>query len=148
MRASWLGALHLVFALTALEDRIDAGTATNEDVLAAQVLTHVGRLLILRVVDERVGKILADSTLSVADELTATWQRTVGEADRCVAEPEHGAFYCRDVLDRLTELYACACLLEAAESRGAKHLLRTRMAPGDPDPGLEARVDELVTAPA
>ena len=30
LRVAWLGALHLVFALTELEDRIDAGVADDE----------------------------------------------------------------------------------------------------------------------
>lgn len=206
MRAAWLGALHLVFALTALEDRIDAATASDADVLehrflvnatkyaasirateiardgievlggngtiedfsvlprlyrdaivyeswegthnvlATQVLTDLSRLPILAVVDERVGKILARSTLPVADELSALWARAVADAERAVTDPEYGAWRFRDVLDRMTELYACAHLLDAAETTTAEHLLRTRITPGADDPGLAARVDELTSA--
>jgi alkylation response protein AidB-like acyl-CoA dehydrogenase len=40
MRASWLGALHLSYALTALEDRVDAGTADDTDVLVHRFLVN------------------------------------------------------------------------------------------------------------
>ena len=40
LRARWLGALHLAFALTELEDRIDAGTAGEETVLYHRFLVN------------------------------------------------------------------------------------------------------------
>ncbi len=40
LRVSWLGALHLVFALTALEDRIDSGSADDEAVLYHRFLVN------------------------------------------------------------------------------------------------------------
>jgi acyl-CoA dehydrogenase len=40
LRASWLGALHLVFALTELEDAIDAGTAGEETTLYHRFLVN------------------------------------------------------------------------------------------------------------
>jgi len=40
MRATWLGALHLGFALTDLEDRVDAGTADERDVLVHRFLVN------------------------------------------------------------------------------------------------------------
>ena len=43
LRVSWTGALHLVFALTALEDRIDAGTADEEAVLYHRFLVNAAK---------------------------------------------------------------------------------------------------------
>ena len=43
LRASWLGALHLVFALTALEDPIDAGTADDEVVVYHRFLVNAAK---------------------------------------------------------------------------------------------------------
>lgn len=40
LRASWLGAIHLAFALTDLEDRIDAGGANEETVLYHRFLVN------------------------------------------------------------------------------------------------------------
>jgi alkylation response protein AidB-like acyl-CoA dehydrogenase len=40
MRASWLGALHLAYALTDLEDRVDADTADGTDVLVHRFLVN------------------------------------------------------------------------------------------------------------
>jgi alkylation response protein AidB-like acyl-CoA dehydrogenase len=207
MRAAWLGALHLVFALTALEDRIDAGTASENDVLehrflvnatkysvsiqatevvrdgievlggngtiedfsvlprlyrdamvyeswegthnvlAAQVLTDLGRLPILSVIEERVAKIHARSTLPIVDELATLWQTALADASRAVADTDYGAWCFREILNRITELYTCAHLLDAGESVAAEHLLRTRISAGA-DPGLTKRVDALVSVAA
>ena len=46
MAANSMGALHLVVALTALEDRIDAGTASDEDVLLHRFLVNVTKYLV------------------------------------------------------------------------------------------------------
>ncbi|MGA2836384.1 MAG: acyl-CoA dehydrogenase family protein [Acidimicrobiales bacterium] len=46
MAADSVGALHLVFALTGLEDRIDAGTATGEDVLLHRFLVNLAKYLV------------------------------------------------------------------------------------------------------
>jgi alkylation response protein AidB-like acyl-CoA dehydrogenase len=43
LRATWLGALHLVFELTALEDRIDAGTAGDEVTLYHRFLVNAAK---------------------------------------------------------------------------------------------------------
>ena len=43
LRATWLGALHLVFALTELEDGIDAGTATEEHVVYHRFLVNAAK---------------------------------------------------------------------------------------------------------
>ncbi|HEY1739572.1 MAG TPA: acyl-CoA dehydrogenase family protein, partial [Acidimicrobiia bacterium] len=41
LRVSWLGALHMVFALTALEDRIDAGTADEATIVLHRFLVNL-----------------------------------------------------------------------------------------------------------
>ena len=46
MAATSVGALHLVVALTGLEDRIDAGTASEDDVLLHRFLVNVAKYLI------------------------------------------------------------------------------------------------------
>ena len=46
MAAASAGSLHLVFALTGLEDRIDAGTASAEDILFHRFLVNVTKYLL------------------------------------------------------------------------------------------------------
>ncbi|TPW15878.1 MAG: hypothetical protein FD127_474 [Acidimicrobiaceae bacterium] len=204
IHAEWLGALHLVFALTALEDRIDAdiaseldvlehrflvnatkyavsiratevvrdaievlgGNGTIEDfsvlprlyrdamvyeswegthnVLAAQVLTDLGRLPILSVLEERVGKLLTRSTSPIADELASRWEAAIVDANRAVTDADYGAWNFRDILHQISGLYTCAHLLDDGQPVAAEHLLRTRIAPGV-DPGLAERVDALTS---
>ncbi len=48
MAATSAGALHLVFALTELEDRIDAGTASADDVLYHRFLVNTAKYLVSR----------------------------------------------------------------------------------------------------
>lgn len=43
LRASWLGALHLVFALTALEDLVDAGDTGEETVLFHRFMVNAAK---------------------------------------------------------------------------------------------------------
>lgn len=43
MRAGWLGSLHLAFELTALEDRVDAGTAGEADRLLHRFLVNAAK---------------------------------------------------------------------------------------------------------
>lgn len=43
LRTAWLGALHLVLALTALEDRIDGGTADDEVVIYHRFLVNAAK---------------------------------------------------------------------------------------------------------
>ncbi len=43
LRAIWLGALHLVFALTGLEDRIDAGTADEHTIVLHRLLVNLAK---------------------------------------------------------------------------------------------------------
>ena len=46
MGASWMGALHVVFALTQLEDRVDADTAGPEDVLMHRFAVNVVKYVV------------------------------------------------------------------------------------------------------
>lgn len=205
LRARWLGSLHLVWLLTGLEDRIDAGTADDNDiaehrflvnavkfglsldataatrdaievlggngtiedfsvlprlyrdaivyeswegshnVLVAQVLNDCQRLPLLAVVGERLGKRLAASSSATADRAAAVLERSLAEARRCIDDTDAGAWFFRDVLERLVALAQVAVLLDGAEPLAAEHVLQGRVlrTAARDDPHFAERVDAL-----
>ncbi len=207
-----VGALHLVIALTGLEDRIDAGTAGGTDVLlhrflvnvakylvsvqatevvhsaieilggngaiedfsvlprlyrdamvyeswegshnvlVAQVLNDLRRLPILEAVDEWLtGLIDAVGNDGTGRRLAAERDDILASARRCVDDPEFGAWYFRDVVDRIGVLAETVLLAAAGEEALAGHLLHGRVDRGgqpEHDAGLVARVDAVLGAMA
>jgi acyl-CoA dehydrogenase len=210
MAAVSVGALHLVVALTALEDRIDGGTASDADVLVHRFLVNVAKyvvsvqatgvvhaaievlggngaiedfsvlprlyrdaivyeswegshnVLVAQVLNDlrrlpvldAVGTWLTDVVATVddaalAEPLAIGLDRVLGAAQRCADDPVAGAWYFRDVVDRLGVLAEAALLAGAGEPALARHLLADPTGPGvDPggDEGLAGRVEDVLDA--
>lgn len=209
MAAVSVGALHLVVALTGLEDRIDAACASGDEVLVhrflvnvakyvvsvqatgvvhsaievlggngaiedfsvlprlyrdamvyeswegshnvlvAQVLTDLRRLPVLAAVGSWLSGVVAEVVDdSLATVLAGAQARALGDAQRCADDPEFGAWYFRDVVDRIGIVAEAALLGASGERALARHLLTAPVPGAGPTSGsgLEDQVEGVLDA--